>query len=80
MAITLLPEIIYQSTIRLAIGVITIKNITFGESNRLVLFQSVSAVITVFLLIVFRKEFVKKWHFWSLLIVFIMTLLIQKSI
>ncbi len=60
LAIALVPEILFQSTIRLVHGVITIKGITFGHNYVLVLAQSVSLLISAVLVFVWRRRFKSK--------------------
>ena len=48
--IALVPEILFQSTIRLVRGVITIKDISFGHSYNLVLVQSIALLVSTILM------------------------------
>ena len=54
-------EVLFQSTIRLVSGVITIKNITFGHKYGLALSQSVLLLLAAILVLVWRKSFRRRW-------------------
>ncbi len=67
-SIALVPEILFQSTIRLVRGVITIKDITFGQSYNLVLVQSIALMISAILIFFWRKQVQNKFAFYMLLV------------
>ena len=66
--IALVPEILFQSTIRLVRGVITIKDISFGHSYNLVLVQSIALLVSTILMFFWRKQIQSKFVFYTLLV------------
>ncbi len=59
--VVLIPEFLFQSTVRLVYGVFSFKNIVLGNSYIVVLIQSVAALCVSIFLFSARKKFKHLW-------------------